>query len=242
MAASTAVNHNGQLVKLRKEEKASNYINEFRSLQPQRLSKAMRIGEVIEKARSSSWRANKEFSSKKQSGLVQGWAAIVMGILSGSIPWFTMMVVHKRSPILQKVDDTLGVFHTHAVAGLIGLSTASSPADPLLPLPPSLTNFRGGLLRPQRWRLPFVKQIIGALFIIGWNVVVTTIICLVIRTVVPLRMPEEELTIGDDAVHGEEAYALWGDGEKFDITRHGWASGEDGTQHDKVPSGVTQNV
>ncbi|XP_020243093.1 ammonium transporter 3 member 1-like [Asparagus officinalis] len=176
------------------------------------------------------------------AGLVQGWAAIVMGILSGSIPWFTMMVVHKRSPILQKVDDTLGVFHTHAVAGLIGLSTASSPADPLLPLPPSLTNFRGGLLRPQRWRLPFVKQIIGALFIIGWNVVVTTIICLVIRTVVPLRMPEEELTIGDDAVHGEEAYALWGDGEKFDITRHGWASGEDGTQHDKVPSGVTQNV
>jgi Amt family ammonium transporter len=31
------------------------------------------------------------------AGLVQGWAAIVMGMLSGSIPWFTMMVVHKRS-------------------------------------------------------------------------------------------------------------------------------------------------
>ena len=25
--------------------------------------------------------------------------------------------------------------------------------------------------------------------------------------------------IGDDAAHGEEAYALWGDGEKFDVTR-----------------------
>ena len=26
---------------------------------------------------------------------------------------------------------------------------------------------------------------------------------------------------GDDAVHGEEAYALWGDGEKYDPTKHG---------------------
>ena len=34
-------------------------------------------------------------------------------------------------------------------------------------------------------------------------------------------MPDEQLEIGDDAVHGEEAYALWGDGEKYDPTRHG---------------------
>ena len=32
--------------------------------------------------------------------------------------------------------------------------------------------------------------------------------------VVPLRLSEEELQTGDDAIHGEEAYALWGDGEK----------------------------
>ena len=37
--------------------------------------------------------------------------------------------------------------------------------------------------------------------------------------------------IGDDAVHGEEAYALWGDGEKFDPRRHGNAAAnvEEGT-------------
>jgi len=43
-----------------------------------------------------------------------------MGVLSGTIPWFTMMVVHKKSTLLQKVDDTLGVFHTHAAAGILG--------------------------------------------------------------------------------------------------------------------------
>ena len=35
----------------------------------------------------------------------------------------------------------------------------------------------------------------------------------------PLRMPDDELKIGDDAAHGEEAHALWGDGERFDVSR-----------------------
>lgn len=37
------------------------------------------------------------------AGLVQSWAAIVMGIASGSIPWVSMMVLHKKSSLLQKV-------------------------------------------------------------------------------------------------------------------------------------------
>ncbi|KAL2901635.1 Ammonium transporter 3 member 3 [Bienertia sinuspersici] len=52
------------------------------------------------------------------AGLVQGWAAIVMGIVGGSISWFTMMIVHKSWEPMQGIDDTLGVFHTHAVSGL----------------------------------------------------------------------------------------------------------------------------
>ncbi|KAK0584272.1 hypothetical protein LWI29_010345 [Acer saccharum] len=48
------------------------------------------------------------------AGLVQCWAAIVFGILSGSIPWVSMMILHKKSSLLQKVDDTLGVFHTRS--------------------------------------------------------------------------------------------------------------------------------
>ncbi|XP_024975313.1 ammonium transporter 2 [Cynara cardunculus var. scolymus] len=155
------------------------------------------------------------------AGVVQSWAAIVMGILAGSVPWFTMMILHKKSVWLQQVDDTLGVFHTHAVAGLMGGLVTGLLAEPTLcsmTLPVSGTRgaFYGGSGGKQ-----FLKQVVAALFVIGWNIVSTTIILLVIRIFMPLRMPEHELLIGDDAVHGEEAYALWGDGEKYDPNRHG---------------------
>ncbi|MFS7967133.1 putative ammonium transporter AmtB-like domain, ammonium/urea transporter [Helianthus anomalus] len=83
-----------------------------------------------------------------------------------------------------------------------------------------------------------LKQLVGGGFIIGWNIVVTSIICVVIGLVIPLRMSDEQLLIGDDAVHGEEAYALWGDGEKYDGTKHGLYS--DDTGHHRSASGTTQ--
>ncbi|KAL6142306.1 hypothetical protein ACLB2K_060589 [Fragaria x ananassa] len=156
------------------------------------------------------------------AGLVQAWAAIVMGIASGSVPWVTMMVLHKKSSLLQKVDDTLGAFHTHAVAGLLGGLLTGLFAEPalcrlILPVSNSRGAFYGG-----NGGVQFLKQIVAALFVVAWNVVSTTIILLGIRCFIPLRMPDEQLLIGDDAVHGEEAYALWGDGEKYDPTKHGW--------------------
>ncbi|WOL17459.1 ammonium transporter 3 member 1-like [Canna indica] len=66
------------------------------------------------------------------AGLVQPWAAIVMGLLSGSIPWLTMMVLHKRSRFLKKVDDTLAIFYTHAIAGSLGGILTGILADPNL--------------------------------------------------------------------------------------------------------------
>ncbi|KAK6943174.1 Ammonium transporter AmtB-like domain [Dillenia turbinata] len=156
------------------------------------------------------------------AGVVQSWAAIVMGMLSGSIPWFSMMILHKKSTLLQKVDDTLGVFHTHAVAGLLGGLLTGLMAEPVLcRLVLPVKNTRGAFYG-ENGGVQFLKQVVAALFVIGWNIVSTTIILLFIKLFIPLRMPDHELAIGDDAVHGEEAYALWGDGEKFDPTKHGW--------------------
>lgn len=59
-------------------------------------------------------------------------------------------------------------------------------------------------------------QLAGIVFIIVVNVIITSLICIFIKLIVPLRLNDEDLTVGDDAIHGEEAYALWGDGEKFD--------------------------
>ncbi|KAF5476307.1 hypothetical protein F2P56_008037 [Juglans regia] len=148
------------------------------------------------------------------AGLVQGWAALVMGIVSGTIPWYTMMVLSRKLPLLQAVDDTLGVLHTHAVAGILGGALTGLFAHPnlsslFLPVPNSKGSFYGGERGVQFW-----KQLVGACFIIGWNVLATSIILLVIKLLIPLRMTEEELKIGDDAAHGEEAYALIGQGQR----------------------------
>ncbi|RZC90689.1 hypothetical protein C5167_028520 [Papaver somniferum] len=154
------------------------------------------------------------------AGVVQAWAAIVMGILAGSIPWFTMMILHKKSSLLQKVDDTLGVFHTHAVAGILGGTLTGLLAEPhlcdmVLPVKGSRGVVYGGT-----GGIQLLKQLVAALFVIGWNLVSTSIILLWIRIVIPLRMSDDELLMGDDAAHGEEAYALWGDGERYDASKH----------------------
>lgn len=53
-------------------------------------------------------------------------------------------------------------------------------------------------------------QIVGGLFIIGWNIVWTSLIMCFIKFVlrVPLRMSQEMLEVGDYAVHGEEPYTF----------------------------------
>ncbi|XP_008813534.1 ammonium transporter 2 member 3-like [Phoenix dactylifera] len=153
------------------------------------------------------------------AGLVEPWAAMLMGTMSGSVPWYTMMVLHRRAAFLQKVDDTLGVFHTHAVAGTLGGLLAGLLAHPRLTTLFSgndhsglFYNFNNGRLDEGFKQLGY--QLLGAVFIAVWNVVITTAICLAISKIVPLRMNEDDLNKGDDAAHGEEAYALWGDGER----------------------------
>ncbi|KAG9442833.1 hypothetical protein H6P81_018687 [Aristolochia fimbriata] len=155
------------------------------------------------------------------AGLVQPWAAAVMGLAAGSIPWYTMMVLHRRNAFFQKVDDTLGVFHTHAVAGLLGGLLSGLFAHPrLIRLfypnndrgPGLVYSFGDGKIR--RGLQQMAAQVVGAGFVTAWNVAVTSLICVLIGRVMALRMEDEDLAVGDDAAHGEEAYALWGDGEK----------------------------
>ncbi|KAJ8637655.1 hypothetical protein MRB53_011922 [Persea americana] len=150
------------------------------------------------------------------AGVVQGWAPIIMGILSGFIPWFSMMVIHKKSELLQKVDDTMAVLHTHAIAGSLGGILTGLFAEPKLNRlfygsPGKFVGLFYGFNTGQvqygfrQMRL----QLEGILFVVVLNIVSTSIICLLVQLIVPLRLSDEELEIGDDAVHGEEAYAIW---------------------------------
>lgn len=157
------------------------------------------------------------------AGVVQGWAAILMGICSGSIPWVTMMVLHKRSRLLQKVDDTMAVFHTHAVAGSLGGIMSGLFAEPKLnnmffgSYGQYVGLFYGLQMKDAKTGLRQVGvQLLGVLFVTLMNVIITSLICLLIRLWMPLRMSEEDMEVGDEAAHGEEAYAIWGQGDKLD--------------------------
>jgi ammonium transporter, Amt family len=138
------------------------------------------------------------------AGVVATWGAVAIGALSGSVPWLTMNLLGKKFPF-KHVDDTLGVVHTHLVAGALGgfctglfATEAGCAAFACVDPGGAITGYGR-----QVW-----LQIVGALFIIGWNIAMTTILLLLIKLIVPLRMTDEQLLIGDDAIHGEAAYVF----------------------------------
>jgi Amt family ammonium transporter len=150
------------------------------------------------------------------AGYVNGLGAIIVGIVAGIIPWFSMNKFQKLA-FMQKVDDTLGVFSTHGVAGLTGGLLVGLLADPgMLEYVGTGTNAPGvnvtGLFYGDSGH-QLLMQVYGAAFIIVFNIIMTFIILKVIGLIVPLRMDEAMLKVGDDAVHGETAYAIGTEGE-----------------------------
>ena len=149
------------------------------------------------------------------AGYVTGWGAIIIGVVAGIIPWLSMNVLQKKW-LNRVVDDTLSVFSTHGVAGLTGGLLVGILASP------AMLQYIGtdkeapgvnvtGLIYGNPHQL--LLQIYGAAFIIVFNAIMTAIILGVISIFVPLRMDEATLRVGDDAVHGETAYAIGVEGE-----------------------------
>jgi len=149
------------------------------------------------------------------AGVVHGWGALLIGILSGSIPWVSMNLLGKKWPFTC-VDDTLSVFHAHAVAGVVGGMAVGFLASAEGCAAFGLTN-PGGAINGN-WAQVWL-QLVGALFITALNIVMTSLIMAFIKYVlrIPLRMTEEMLLIGDDAVHGEDAYTFK---ESSDVELH----------------------
>jgi ammonium transporter, Amt family len=149
------------------------------------------------------------------AGYVDGWGAIAIGVVAGIIPWLAMNKLQKMN-FMKKVDDTLSVLSTHGVAGLTGGLLTGIFANPdMLMYIGTEKEAPGvnitGLLYGNPGQL--LLQVEGAAFIIVYNVIATFIILKVISFIVPLRMDEATLKVGDDAVHGETAYAIGVEGE-----------------------------
>ncbi|RYR52631.1 hypothetical protein Ahy_A06g027522 [Arachis hypogaea] len=154
------------------------------------------------------------------AGVVQGWTAILMGLFSGSVPWYTLMVLHKKLKFLNKIDDPMAIFHTHAITGILGgILTGLFAVPKLCRLfygVPDWKKYTGlfyglknGLAHAGLTQLGI--QLEATIFVVVFNVISTTVICLVVRSIVPLRVDDEDaLQVGGDkSMHGEEAFALW---------------------------------
>jgi len=145
------------------------------------------------------------------AGFVAGWGAIILGCFSGTIPWVSMNVAGKKWRLFtHHVDDCLGITHTHMVAGFLGGFLTGIFATEEGCASFGVTN-PGGAIDGNGIQVGY--QLAGALFIIAWNFVWTSLIMAFIKYVlrIPLRMTEEQMLIGDDAIHGEEAYCFLDD-------------------------------
>jgi ammonium transporter, Amt family len=149
------------------------------------------------------------------AGYVNGWGAIIIGLVAGIIPWLSMNKLQKTN-FMMKVDDTLSVFSTHGVAGLTGGLLVGILANPDM-LQYIGTDKDAPGVNVTGWLYGNAGQLLlqfyGAAFIIVYNAIATYIILKVISIFVPLRMDEAMLRVGDDAVHGETAYAIGVEGE-----------------------------
>jgi Amt family ammonium transporter len=113
---------------------------------------------------------------------------------------------------LELADDVVGDFHTHLVGGIVGgfltgIFATYEGCEAFGAVNPGGAIDGNGR---QVW-----LQIVGFLFIIGWNLFWTSAICLFIKYVmrIPLRYSDEQLMIGDAEVHGELPYAFFHDGK-----------------------------
>src|ERR1700728_2258747 len=144
------------------------------------------------------------------AGYVNGWGAIIIGVVAGIIPWMSMNWFQKTKLML-RVDDTLSVFSTHGVAAVCGgLLTGVLACPDMLEYIGTDKDAPG--VSATGWLYGNPSQLLlqaeGALFIIVYNAILTFIILKVISIFVSLRMDEATLQVGDDAVHGETAYAI----------------------------------
>ena len=143
------------------------------------------------------------------AGFVNSFGAMIIGVVASSLVWMSWNWLGRTAPF-KKVDDALGVIHTHGVAGLVGGLLVGVLADP------KIIEYLGNGkdvadVTTAGWLWghhpgQILIQLGAAVTIIIWDVVVTFVILRVLALFMKLRAPDEALELGDIAVHDEEAY------------------------------------
>jgi ammonium transporter, Amt family len=142
------------------------------------------------------------------AGFVNSFGAMIIGVVASTLVWLSWNHLG-RTRLFRKVDDTLGVFHTHGVAGLTGGLLVGVLADP------HIVEYLGGSTGQDVTFAGWLyghhpKQILiqagAAGTVIVWDALITFVILKVLGLFMKLRLPDEVLETGDLGVHDEEAY------------------------------------
>jgi Amt family ammonium transporter len=143
------------------------------------------------------------------AGFVNSFGAMIIGVVASSLVWMSWNWLGRTKPFT-KVDDTLGVIHTHGVAGLVGGLLVGVLADPNVII--YLGNGKDvNDVTASGWLwghhpAQILVQLCAALTIIVWDAFVTFAILKILGLFMKLRAPDEVLEQGDIGVHTEEAY------------------------------------
>ncbi len=131
------------------------------------------------------------------AGFVNIKGAIIIGLLAGIIPYFSVALIKPKLGY----DDSLDAFGIHGVAGTMGAILTGVFADP------AINEAGAGLLYGNPGQL--ITQIIAAGVTILYCAVVTFIIFMIVKVLVGVRVEtEHEITGLDESQHGEKAYSL----------------------------------
>jgi ammonium transporter, Amt family len=132
------------------------------------------------------------------AGFVNGWGAIAIGVIASALVYLALNYLSRTAPF-RNVDDTLGVVYTHGFAGVAGGLLVGIFANKLM------AGEHEGLISGGGLHLLGV-QAYTALWVIVFSAIGTYILLKLVGLFVPLRMTEEEMEVGDIAVHGHEVY------------------------------------
>jgi ammonium transporter, Amt family len=163
------------------------------------------------------------------AGWVDGWGAILVGLIDTCIVWLAWNYLSKVRPF-SKVDDALGVVYTHGIAGLFGGLMLGIFGDPAiveygcgtlnkygqvigtsnaayLSAHGKCTPFSvSGLMYTGSWHQEW-EQFRAAIFVALWSALATFLIMKIIGLVLRgARYKDEILEVGDLAIHDEEAF------------------------------------
>src|SRR6476660_3189853 len=136
--------------------------------------------------------------------------ALVVGFLGGAICALAVGLKFKFG-----FDDALDVVGVHMIGGLTGTLLIGFLATPEAPAAVKGLFYGGGV--DQLWR-----QAVGAFAVLAYSFIVTTILALILKFTIGLRLGEEDEDGGiDEAEHAETGYDFVPVGGSSVLARHG---------------------